>query len=199
MEITIEQRGTSLRRPLLVALLSVMALLGAYIGILTIANSPDHAVKQFVLLWPWFSALTIGFGIQTGLFSYVRRLHKVRHISRAASTKAITATGGISVTAMAACCAHHLSDVFLLIGLSGVALFLGDYQKIFLLLGVFSNIVGITLMLHMMQKHELLKTGHPYFRKLSRWNMGKVFKWNAGLSTAGFAVFAMIEFYKRHF
>jgi hypothetical protein len=199
MEIKIEQRGTFLRGPVLVALLSAMALLGLYVGILTIANSPDHAVKQFVLLWPWFSALTIGFGIQTGLFSYVRRLHKIRHLSGAASTKAITATGGISTAAMAACCTHHLSDVFPLIGLSGAALFFSDYQKIFLLLGVFSNIVGITLMLHMMQKHGLMKTGHPYFEKLSRWNMGKVFRWNAGLSTAVFAVFAMIEFYKRHF
>ncbi len=53
---------------------------------------------------------------------------------------------------MAACCAHHLADVLPLLGLSGVAIFLVRYQLFFIIAGVLSNVVGITITLEM--EHE---------------------------------------------
>jgi hypothetical protein len=100
-----------------------LALLGLYVGILTLANSLSHAVNQFIELWPWFSALILGFAIQAGLYAYTRMVQKLRHAAHMTSTKGITTTGGVSGAAMAACCAHHLSDVLPVIGLTGAALF----------------------------------------------------------------------------
>lgn len=185
--------------PILVGVLGAMALLGSYFGILTAANSLDHAVDQLILMWPWFSALVVGFGVQTGLYTYIRRMQKIRHLSGSASKKGITATGGISATAMAACCVHHLSDVLPIIGVTGAALFFSDYQKIFLLLGVLSNIVGITLMLHMMQRHGLVERGHPLLERIFRWNMGKMFRWNMGLSIVLFTIVVVVEVYGHYF
>lgn len=199
MDNGIQRRGNFLKGPIFVAILSAIALLALYFGILTIANSLSHAANQFVLMWPWFSALILGFGIQAGLYSYVRRLQKIRHVSHMASTKGITATGGISTTAMAACCVHHLSDFLPIIGLTGAALFFSDYQKVFLLLGILSNTVGISLMLHVMQKHGFMEMGHPFFEKISRWNIGKIFRWNMGLSIAVFTIVVMVKVYGHYF
>jgi xanthine/uracil permease len=100
---------------------------------------------------------------------------------------------------MVACCAHHLSDVLPIIGLTGAALFFSDYQKIFLLLGVLSNVVGITLMLHMIQRHGLMEKGHLLFERIFRWDMGKVFRWNIGLSIVLFTIVVMAKAYGHYF
>jgi hypothetical protein len=173
--------------------------MGSYFAILTAANSLGHAVDQFILMWPWFSALVVGFGVQTGLYTYIRRVQKIRHLSSVTSKKGITATGGISTTAMAACCIHHLSDVLPIIGLTGAALFFSDYQKIFLLMGVLSNIVGITLMLHMIQKHGLVEKDHFLSKWIFHWNMRRIFRWNMGLSIALFGIAVMVKAYEHYF
>ncbi len=195
---SLSRRGNSSKRAVLAAVLGAKALLVAYFGILTLANSLDHAVDQFILMWPWFSVLVVGFGVQTGLYTYIRRVQKIHHVSALASKKGITATGGVSTTAMVACCAHHLSDVLPIIGLTGAALFFSEYQKIFLFLGVLSNAVGITLMLHMMQKHGLVEKDHPLFERIFRWNMSKMFRWNIGLSIVLFIIVVMSKVYE-HF
>ena len=56
---------------------------------------------------------------------------------------------------MVACCAHHLSDILPLLGLSGMAIFLVRYQLFFIIIGVLSNVVGITIMLETIQRHGL--------------------------------------------
>ena len=56
---------------------------------------------------------------------------------------------------MAACCAHHLSDVLPILGLSGLAAFLARYQTVFIVAGVLSNLVGIAIMLESIQRHQL--------------------------------------------
>jgi hypothetical protein len=188
-----------LRRSVLVAILSALALLGLYVGILTLANSLSHAVNQFIELWPWFSALILGFAIQAGLYAYTRMVQKLRHAAHMTSTKGITTTGGVSGAAMAACCAHHLSDVLPVIGLTGAALFFSEYQRIFLLLGILSNGVGITVMLHMMQKHGLMETGHPLFERISLRNMGRVFKWTVVLSVAVLTIVVTAKVYAQYF
>lgn len=123
-----------------------------YVGIITLAEGWGHAWEQTVRLWYWVTALSAGFGVQAGLFSFIRQGMKRR---RASATASMAASGGVSAGSMAACCAHHLTDVLPLLGLSGIAGFLAGYQVLFILVGVLSNVVGITIMLETIQRHGL--------------------------------------------
>ena len=48
-------------------------------------------------------------------------------------------SGGTSVTAMVACCLHHVTDVLPILGLSAAATFLTRYQRPFMLIGLGMN------------------------------------------------------------
>ncbi len=61
------------------------------------------------------------------------------------------------------------------------AVFLADYQLLFIIVGVLSNIVGITIMLENIQRHNLS-------RKLAHW------QWNMGLVRKGTMVLAVLVF-----
>ncbi|MDO8687161.1 MAG: hypothetical protein Q7K41_01085, partial [Dehalococcoidales bacterium] len=87
-----------------------------------------------------------------GLFSFIRQALRER---RASATASVAASGGLSAGSMVACCAHHLSDILSLIGVAGLTVFLVKYQTFFIILGVLSNIVGITIMLETIQSHGL--------------------------------------------
>lgn len=131
---------------------SVLMLL--YVGILALAESPAYAWQQFLTMPVWLSLLWAGFGVQIGL------LHRIKVFLRqqsAGATAGAAASGCVSTAAMVACCAHHVADVLPVIGLAGAAVFLAEYQSAFVLLGVFSNLVGIAMMLTIIQKHGL----HP--------------------------------------
>ena len=145
-------------------------LLVFYFGVLTLANSFSHAVSQFNLLWYWILALTAGFGIQVGLWFYIRSKIKEKKAGEAAIT------GGISAGSMIACCAHHLVDVAPLLGLSALFLFLAQYQIFFLILGILSSIIGIILMLEIIQKHSLYQEGgvSNYLTKIDFKNLKKI-------------------------
>jgi len=159
-------------KPLLWGSLGSFLLFGTYFIILTWANSFQHAIQQFILFWPWMSALILGFGFQVGMFSYLH-LYK-KSFKTAAGTTTVAATGGVSAGSMIACCLHHAADVLPILGLSAAAVFLSKYQSFFLGLGVVSNLVGITFMLYTMQKHHLFFQG-GILEKIMRLNMKKIF------------------------
>ena len=83
----------------------------------------------------------------------------------------MAASGGLSVCSMLACCAHHAADILPLLGLTGVAVFLATYQVPFIIIGIFSNIVGITIMLETIQRHNLCPVVATW-----RWNISRVKK-----------------------
>jgi len=139
-------------RPIIVGVSGSIGLLIIYFGILAWVNSFSHALEQFSQMWYWILILVTGFGIQLGLYSYVR--FNIRKKATGATAE-IAAAGGISTGSMIACCAHHITDVLPIIGLSAAAVFLARYQLPFILLGIFSNLVGITMMLHIIQKQAL--------------------------------------------
>lgn len=139
-------------RSIIVGVSGSIGLLIIYFGILIWANSFSHALEQFSEMWYWISILVIGFGIQLGLYSYIRS--NIRKKIPGATAE-VAAAGGISTGSMIACCAHHITDVLPIIGLSVAAVFLVKYQLPFILLGIFSNLVGITMMLDIIQKYEL--------------------------------------------
>ena len=126
--------------------LASFGLLGFYFLIFRLTGMPwSAAVEQFKSLWPWITALVFGFGIQVGLFLHLRNHHK------RGDGKMVAFSGGTSGAAMVACCAHHLTEVLPILGLSAASVFLTQYQIWFLALGVASNILGIGYMLKMMK------------------------------------------------
>jgi hypothetical protein len=143
-------------------------LLLLYFGLLTALNSFEHALTQFNEMWYWIMALAAGFGIQIGLYSYVRT--KIKQKSANAG-KSVAAAGSVSGTSMVLCCLHHVTDVIPILGLSAAAIFLAQYQALFLFLGVLSNIVGIAMMLEIIQKHQL---SEGFFKNALTFNMSKV-------------------------
>jgi hypothetical protein len=59
----------------------------------------------------------------------------------------VAASTGTSRAATLACCAHHLTDILPVLGLSGAAVFLNLYKRPLLWLGIAMNLVGIGRML----------------------------------------------------
>jgi hypothetical protein len=125
---------------------AALALVALYAALVGIANSPGHALD---LLWGdryFVAAIAVGFGVQAGLYAYVRLVFAHAKAVRASGALAATGTG-TSTAAMVACCAHHVVDVLPIIGLSGAAILLNDYRVPIMLAGLAVNAVGIVLML----------------------------------------------------
>ncbi|WP_456475000.1 hypothetical protein [Candidatus Pyrohabitans sp.] len=149
-----------------------VALLLLYFGILALAQSFEHALDSFAGLWYWILALSAGFGVQMGLYHYIRAVSKLRKTRAGAG---VAASGGMSGAAMVACCAHHVSDVLPLLGISAAALFLTEYQLLFMVLGLLSSIVGTTFMLKIIAQNGFYQEGSS-LRVLSEVNMELVFR-----------------------
>lgn len=137
-----------MKRHIMTGIGAAVLLLSIYVGIITWAEGFDHAITQTVDLWYWVAALAAGFGIQAGLFSYLR--HGLRQ-RQASTTASVATSGSLSAGSMIACCAHHVTDVLPILGLSGLAAFFASYQILFMIIGVLSNVVGIIFMLDAIQ------------------------------------------------
>jgi len=143
---------TTLARPLLpmapirprsiaAGVAAAAALLGVYLGIISLAQGVEHALDQLAADFVFVSLIAAGFGIQIALFVELRAVDR-RH--RAAT--AVTAAGtGTSAAAMLACCAHHLVDLLPLVGLSAAAVFLNAYRTPLFLVGIAMNLIGIVV------------------------------------------------------
>jgi len=152
------------RRGLIAALVAGAALVALDALVLTLANSLAHAVGELVRLWAWLGVLVVGFSAQVGLFSYARGAAKDHGLP----ASGVLGSGVTSTASMLACCAHHLTDALPLVGLTGAALFLANYQRVFLVLGVGSNLVALTYLLAHMQKHRLFPTRASVLGKVLR-------------------------------
>ncbi|MDE2230430.1 MAG: hypothetical protein KGL11_15525 [Alphaproteobacteria bacterium] len=119
-------------------LLAVAILSSFYFGVLTLVSGGAFAVQQFDAYWPFIVALAIGFGIQVGLFVYLRRA-----VHAAASGKVVAATGTTSGAAMVSCCTHYLVNLLPALGATGLVSFVGEYQVGLFWFGLAANLAGI--------------------------------------------------------
>lgn len=134
--------------------LGAAGLVAFYLGVITLAQGWSHAVQQ-LRLDRWFvAAITAGFGTQVGLFTYLRGLHT------RASVGGVATSTGTSTAAMLACCAHHLTEIAPILGLSGAVVFLNAYKTPLLWLGIVMNLVGIAYMLHKIERARTMVC-HP--------------------------------------
>lgn len=143
---------STLGLPASLGLLAALLLVALYLGLVTWAQDWQHARD---LLWGdryFVAAIAAGFGLQVGLFTYLRVVLR-RRASR--SAVGVTAAGtGTSTVAMVACCAHHISDALPLLGLSGLAIFLNDYRLPLMALGLAVNAFGVAFMLRLLRRER---------------------------------------------
>ncbi|MFH0927200.1 MAG: hypothetical protein V1822_01340 [Candidatus Micrarchaeota archaeon] len=123
-----------------------------YYSIMSLLGSANLIPYMLARTWPYLALMSAGLGIQGYLISY---------LTSRLSAGAVATSGGFSATAMAACCAHHASDLLAIAGASTLAAFADKYQEVFLLFGVFSNMAGIAYMLSCVQTRNLHPNAGP--------------------------------------
>ncbi len=89
--------------------------------------------------WYFILPLILSFAIQMGLF---RAIHQ--QAKRAGAV--LTASGGVSTTAMIACCLHNLVLVLPILGLSGLAVFFSTYQNYVFMFSLLFSLGGLIFM-----------------------------------------------------
>lgn len=133
--------------PIGAGLIASLFMTGVYFGIVSWAESFQHATDLF---WQdrWLVLpIVLGFGLQMALFT-ILKLGLFIPISSAGPTGALTgASGATSTMTMVACCAHHVADVLPFLGLSAAAAFLANYRLVFMGIGLATTITGIVVML----------------------------------------------------
>ena len=141
--------------PFLIGLGASLGLITFYWGIMALTADWYYAGIQFDEYRWWIIALSLGLGVQSTLFTFLRRGIKGKEKKTARS--ALAASGGISTGSMAVCCLHHIADVVPFLGFPILAVALQRYQALFFLIGVLSNLFGILMLLRMMAKHEMIR------------------------------------------
>jgi len=138
-----------------VGLAGGLLLTSLYFGIVSWAESPQHAVELF---WEdrWIVIpIILGFGVQAGLYTILKKRLFMPVATPGPSAHLMGAGGTTSTVAMVACCAHHVTDVLPILGLTAAASFLAQYRIAFMLVGLGTTFVGITVMLVILFKTRL--------------------------------------------
>ncbi|HCM38101.1 MAG: hypothetical protein UV61_C0009G0037 [Candidatus Gottesmanbacteria bacterium GW2011_GWB1_43_11] len=160
-----------LPKTFILGLLAAILLLTLYFSTMTLLSGWKAAVEQFQNLWWLMLPLSAGFGIQTGLYLYLKQ-QMAGDARRGAPqpgsppwadvgltsgrTRQAMVTGGTSASiSMLACCMHHATDALPFIGLSGLSIFLTRYQIPILLISLIINIIGIKMMLNHLQLYRV--------------------------------------------
>jgi len=126
-------------RSILHGVIAASAMAMFYVVVVWAASgSWSHLMNQVKQDWFYLVAIVLGFGTQVTLVSELRHRHRTR--------KQATVVGaGASTVGMVACCAHHLADLFPIIGAASAAGFMTDYRVPFMFVGIVINAVAIFL------------------------------------------------------
>lgn len=140
------------RRPILIGLLAAGGLMAFYVVVVLAGSGSVEHLWSLMAEDAWFvAAITAGFGIQMGLFAQLRAAMKTAR-GRMSTAVAATGTGG-STVAMVACCAHHLADIMPLAGMTAASLFLSEYKRPLMTVGLAATGIGILWMLWQIRRH----------------------------------------------
>lgn len=130
----------NLKQPASKGFFASLILLSVYFLVLTLVSGRQFAWEQFMRYWYYIVSLAIGFGIQFGLYSYLKK-------AASQNRSVVAASGTTSGTAMISCCTHYLTNIAPTLASSGIIAFIGAYQVQFFWLGLFFNFLGIAYML----------------------------------------------------
>lgn len=131
-------------KSILYGILASAALLGVYFVVLTGVSGWGFAQNQFASFWYFIVSLAAGFGIQIGLYTYLRGLIKDKH----GEGKVLGVTGTTSTAAMISCCTHYLANLLPILGVAGVVTFVAQYQTELFWIGILFNLGGIFYIAH---------------------------------------------------
>lgn len=140
--------------PYLIGMGASLGLLAFYMGVMTLTSDWYYALIQLQDYLFWILALSLGLGIQSTLFVMIRR--RLKGIEKKTAKSTLATSGGLSGASMIACCLHHLADIVPFLGLPVLAVTVQKYQTFFFMIGVLSNLFGISLMLRMMVKYQMI-------------------------------------------
>jgi hypothetical protein len=140
--------------PFGLGLLAASGLAALYLGIVSWAESPRHALD---LLWQdrWLVLpILAGFGMQAGLYA-ILKLRLYLPTARAGRSGALVGAGGATSTvSMVACCAHHVADVLPILGLTAAATFLAEHRIAIMLVGLSTTMIGIGVMILILMRER---------------------------------------------
>ena len=132
--------ATNVAKSVLYGTLASAILLGIYFAVLTLVSGWSFAQSQFAIYWYFIISLVVGFGIQIALYQYIKSLvHDGQGMG-----KVVGVSGTTSTTAMISCCAHYLVNLVPILGVTGLATFVSQYQIKIFWVGLAFNIFGIT-------------------------------------------------------
>jgi Cu+-exporting ATPase len=137
------------------------ALLGIYFVILAAVSGWKFTIGQFLDFWYFIVSLAAGFGIQIGLYSYLR--NSVRTMDM--SGKVVAVSGTTSTAAMISCCAHYLTNILPVLGAAGAVALVAQYQIELFWLGLACNLAGIIYMATRVAEFSRAHARHQYLRK----------------------------------
>ncbi len=120
-------------------ILAAGLLLGVYFGVLTLISGWEFTLEQFVTYRHFTVPLAAGFGLQVGLYAYLR--HLTRHGDVAGKVAAVS--GGTSTAAMISCCTHYLANILPILGATGIVALVGQYQVQLFWVGLAFNMAGV--------------------------------------------------------
>ena len=140
--------STPLIKPVRNGLSAALAMLALFFLAVGLISDWPFAISQFALYWYFIVSLALGFGIQIGLYTYLKQLIA----SGQGSGKVLGITGATSTAAMISCCAHYLTNILPILGTIGLVTFIAQYQTEFFWVGLVFNMAGIIYMIHKIEK-----------------------------------------------
>ncbi|OGZ38920.1 MAG: hypothetical protein A3A94_03310 [Candidatus Portnoybacteria bacterium RIFCSPLOWO2_01_FULL_43_11] len=121
-------------------LIGLTVLLAIYFTVISLISGWSFALSQFSDFWYFIISLALGFGVQIGLYAYLRNVIKIK----SGSGKVVAVSGATSTVAMVSCCAHYFVNLLPIIGVSGIFVLIGQYQIELFWLGIIANLFGIS-------------------------------------------------------
>lgn len=137
-------------KSILCGILAAGSLLAVYFTILTFVSGWNFAQDQFSQFWYFIITLAAGFGIQVGLYIYLKNRIKEIH----GEGKVLGVTGTTSTAAMISCCTHYLANLLPILGVAGVVTFVAQYQIELFWVGLVFNLGGIFYIVNRIMKFK---------------------------------------------
>lgn len=114
-------------------------LLAINFAVVSLISGVDFTLEQFEKFWYFFVSLALGFGVQVGLYIYLKQLVG----QYGASGKVVAVSGTTSTAAMVSCCAHYLVNILPILGVTGFLTIVAEYQIELFWLGLLFNAAGV--------------------------------------------------------
>lgn len=121
---------------------ATIGLLFVYAVVLSAISGYKFAGEQFATYGFYVVSLAVGFGIQVGLYMYLREL-----VHGSVSGKTVAVTGTTSTLAMISCCAHYLVNILPILGVAGAVAIIAQYQIQLFWVGIAFNLFGMAFII----------------------------------------------------